>query len=183
MNIKEKQKNTFDVLKTDFGYKNKMQAPKLEKVVLSVGVGSSSVDKKRIELIEDRLTKIAGQKPAHRKARKSIAAFKLREGEKVGYQVTLRGDRMFGFLDKFIDIALPRTKDFRGLTIKSIDEMGNATLGIKEHIIFPETSDEELRDVFGMSISIVTSANDKKEAEAFLRHLGFPFKKEEEAKK
>ena len=182
MSIKEKQNKTFDILKSEFEYKNKMQAPKLEKVVLNVGTGSVRVDKKKTDLIMDRLIKITGQKPAYRKAKKSIAGFKLREGENVGYQVTLRGDRMYGFLDKLVDVALPRTKDFRGLKLTSIDEMGNATLGIKEHIIFPETSDEELRDVFGMSISVVTTAKDKKEAEAFLRHLGFPFKKQEEKK-
>ncbi len=183
MNTKEQQNKTFDTLKSEFGYKNIMQSPKLEKVVLNIGTGSTRLDKKKIELIQDRIIKITGQKPAYRKAKKSIAGFKLREGENVGFQVTLRGDRMFGFLDKLIDIALPRTKDFRGLNLKSIDEMGNATLGIKEHIIFPETSDEELRDIFGMSISVVTSADNRKEAEAFFRHLGFPFKKPTEDKK
>ncbi|MCK4918216.1 MAG: 50S ribosomal protein L5 [Candidatus Pacebacteria bacterium] len=181
--IKEKQNTAFDTLKSEFEYKNKMQSPKLEKVVLNVGVGSIRSDKKKTELVEDRLTKIAGQKPAYKNAKKSIAAFKLREGEKVGYQVILRGKRMFGFLDKLVSVALPRTKDFRGLNLKSIDEMGNATLGIKEHVIFPETSDEEMRDIFGMSITIVTTAKNKKEAEAFLRHIGFPFKKAEEKKK
>ncbi|MBU1046758.1 50S ribosomal protein L5 [Patescibacteria group bacterium] len=183
MNIKEKQNQTFETLKSEFGYKNKMQTPKLEKVILNVGTGSSRNTKDRDALILDRLTKITGQKPAVRKAKKSIAAFKLRDGENVGYQVTLRGDRMFGFLDKLINISIPRTKDFRGLKLSSIDEMGNATLGIKEHIIFPETSDEEIRDVFGMSITIVTTAKDKKEAEVFLRYLGFPFKTEAEKKR
>ncbi|MBU4536892.1 50S ribosomal protein L5 [Patescibacteria group bacterium] len=181
--IKEKQDQIFEILKSEFGYKNKMQTPKLEKVVLNVGTGSSRNTKDRDTLISDRLTKITGQKPAVRKAKKSIAAFKLRDGENVGYQVTLRGNRMFSFLDKLINISIPRTKDFRGLKLSSIDEMGNATLGIKEHIIFPETSDEEIRDVFGMSITVVTTAKDKKEAEAFFRHLGFPFKKEAEKKK
>ncbi len=176
-NIKEKQNKFFSEVKKDFAYKNVMQSPKLEKVVLNVGVGKSSKDKKRMELINDRLTKISGQKPAPRKAKKSIAGFKLREGDVVGYQVTLRGGMMFGFLDKFVDVALPRTKDFRGLPLSSIDEMGNCTIGIKEHTIFPETSDEELRNIFGLSIAIVTTAKDKKEATAFLRHLGFPFKK------
>jgi large subunit ribosomal protein L5 len=183
MNIKEKQKKFFSEAKGDFTYKNVMQTPHLEKVVLNVGVGKASKDKKRLVLIIDRLTKISGQKPAPRKAKKSIAAFKVREGEVVGYQVTLRGDMMFGFLGKFIDIALPRTKDFRGLPLSSIDEMGNCTIGIKEHTIFPETSDEELRDVFGFSIAVVTTAQNKAEATAFFRFLGFPFKKEEEKKK
>lgn len=181
--IKEKQNKAFETLKGDFGYKNVMQAPRLEKVVLNVGMGSFGGDKGRIEVIEDRLKKIAGQKASVRKAKKSIAGFKLREGENVGYQVTLRGDRMFGFLDKLIDVAFPRTKDFRGLSKKSIDEMGNATFGIKEHIIFPETSDEEIRNVFGMSITVVTTAKNKKEADAFLTQLGFPFKKTETSEK
>ncbi|MFH0846115.1 MAG: 50S ribosomal protein L5 [Patescibacteria group bacterium] len=181
--IKEKQNKVFETFKEEFGYKNTMQAPRLEKVVLSVGMGSSSGDKNKVEIIQDRLAKITGQKAAVRKAKKSVAGFKVREGENVGYQVTLRGERMFGFLDKLIDVAFPRTKDFRGLSLGSIDEMGNATLGIKEHIIFPETSDEEIRNVFGMAVTIVTTAKNKKEAVAFLRHLGFPFKKVEEVKK
>ena len=181
--IKEKQKNAFDALKADFKYTNLWQAPRLEKVVVSVGAGSASKDKKKMELIEDRLAKLTGQKPVSRKAKKSIAVFKLREGEKIGFQVSLRGNRMFGFLDKLVYVALPRTKDFRGLPLSSIDGMGNCTLGIKEHIIFPETSDEELRNVFGLAITIVSSAKTKAEAEAFLRYLGFPFKKEAEQKK
>ena len=181
--IKDKEKKAFGALKKEFGYKNPMETPRLEKVVLNVGVGKVSKDKKRMELINDRLTKIAGQKPAPRKAKKSIAAFKLREGEIVGYQATLRGGRMFGFLDKFINVALPRTKDFRGLSLKSVDPMGNCTIGIKEHTIFPETSDEDLKDIFGLSITIGTTAKTQAEALAFLRHLGFPFQKEEEKKK
>ena len=181
--IKEKESKAYDALQAEFAYTNKMQAPKVLKVVVNVGTGSTRTDKKKVELIEDRLNKITGQKPAYRNAKKSIAAFKLRDGELVGYQVTLRRARMYAFLDKLVDIAFPRTKDFRGLKLSSIDEMGNATLGIKEHIIFPETSDEEIRDVFGMSVSVVTTAKDKKEAEAFLRYLGFPFKKEVEKKK
>lgn len=182
-NIKEKQKTFFSEALKDFSYKNVMQAPRLEKVVLNVGVGKVSKDKKRIDLITDRLAKISGQKPAPRKAKKSIAAFKLREGEVVGFQTTLRGERMFSFLDKLVNVALPRTKDFRGLPLKSIDKMGNCTLGIKEHIIFPEASNEELKDVFGLSITIVSSSRSKEEMVAFLRHLGFPFKKEEEIKR
>ena len=183
MNIKEKQKKFFKEAKEEFAYKNIMQTPSLDKVVLNTGVGKASKDKKRLALINDRLVKISGQKPVQRKAKKSIAAFKVREGEVVGYQVTLRGERMFGFLDKFVDVTLPRTKDFRGLPLKSIDEMGNCTIGLKEHTIFPETSDEELRDIFGLSVTIVTTSDNKKETAAFLKYLGFPFKKEEENKK
>src|SRR4029079_5884982 len=131
-------------------------------------------DKKQIEVIEDRLAKITGQKAAARGARMSIASFKVREGDTVGLQVTLRGARMYDFIDKLIHIALPRTRDFRGLSAKSIDDMGNLTIGIRENTIFPETSDEDLKDVFGLAITIVTTAKSKPEAEAFLRHLGLP---------
>ena len=163
-------------MKGQFGYKNPMQAPRLVKVVISTGVGSLK-DKKKLELIADRLGKITGQKAAPRSAKKSIATFKSREGDLVGYQVTLRGSRMYGFLDKLLNVALPRTKDFRGLNATAIDDMGNYTIGIKEHTVFPETSDEELKDVFGLAITVVTTSNDKKITRAFLEYLGFPLKK------
>jgi len=174
--VKEKISGAFEVMKKDFGYSNRFETPVIEKVVLGVGVGSFK-DPKKKELVADRLAKITGQKPAPRGAKKSIATFKLREGDTVGYQVTLRGARARAFLDKLLDVALPRMKDFRGVSVGAIDEMGNYTLGIKEHTIFPETSDEELKDVFGMAITIVTTAKNKKEAEAFLRQIGMPFKK------
>ncbi|MEK7179116.1 MAG: 50S ribosomal protein L5 [Patescibacteria group bacterium] len=178
IHVKIKEKEAFQALKGDFGYKNPMAAPVLVKVVVSSGTGKMSRgDKKKNDLVADRLMKITGQKPASRAAKKSIATFKLREGEPIGFMVTLRGARMYAFLDKLLNIALPRTKDFRGLNNASIDEMGNYTFGIREHIVFPETADEELKDVFGLAITIVTTAKNKKEAEAFLRHLGFPFKK------
>ena len=170
----------FDALKGDFGYKNVNQAPTVEKVVISVGTGRIE-DKQKIALIQDRLAKISGQKAAPRKARLSIASFKLREGDVIGYQVTLRGQRKNDFLNKLIHIAIPQTRDFRGLKTTSIDEMGNYTMGIKDHTIFPETADEELKDVFGMSITLVTTAKTKEEAEALLRHIGLPLKKREEA--
>lgn len=171
-----------DTLKGEFGYKNVNQAPTIEKVVISVGTGRVD-DKAKIALIKDRLALITGQKPAARAAKQSIASFKLRAGDIVGYQVTLRGNRMMDFLNKLIHIAIPQTRDFRGLKTSSIDEMGNYTLGIKEHTIFPETADEDIRDVFGMSITIVTTAGNKKESEALLRHIGVPFMKVEEGKK
>jgi large subunit ribosomal protein L5 len=181
--IKEKTKEAYAVLKDTQGYKNPMQSPRILKVVVSAGIGSFK-DKKKIELAIDRLSKITGQKPSTRGAKQSLAAFKVREGDPVGLQVTLRGNRMSSFIDKLIDIALPRTKDFRGISLRSIDQMGNYTLGIKEHTIFPETADEELKDVFWLAVTIVTTATDKKELEAFMRHLGFPFKKvDEEYKK
>ncbi len=174
--IKQKTANAFEALKTEFGYKNAMQAPKIMKVVISCGVGSQK-DKKKLELIADRLGKITGQLPARKGAKISLAAFKVRQGDTVGMQVTLRGQRMYDFLDRLVNIALPRTKDFRGISSNGIDEMGNYTLGIKEHTIFPETGDEELKDVFGLAATIVTNVKNKKETKAFLTHLGFPFKK------
>jgi large subunit ribosomal protein L5 len=146
------------------------------RVVVSSGVGKKRQDPKAVELIQDRLAKITGQKAASRAARMSIASFKLREGDTVGLQVTLRGQRMYDFLDKLIHIALPRTRDFRGLSATAIDDMGNMTIGIREHTIFPETGDEMLKDVFGLAVTIVTSAKTKEEAEAFLRELGLPLR-------
>ena len=175
MITQQKQQSAHDTLKGDFGYKNVMAAPRLVKIVVSSGVGKAK-DKKRNELVENRLARITGQKPSPRAARKSIASFKLREGDIVGYQVTLRGARMFEFLDKLIHIALPRTRDFRGLSKTAIDDMGNYTIGIRENTIFPETSEEDLKDVFGLSITLVTTAKTKEEAEAFFRHLGLPLK-------
>ena len=176
ISVKEKIAKAYDVMKSDFGYKNKMQAPKIQKVVVSVGVGSVK-DKKKVELIANRLEKITGQKPAPRVAKKSIATFKVREGDLSGYQITLRGPRMVDFLDRLLNISLPRTKDFRGISKKGVDEMGNYTLGIKEHTIFPETADEDIKDVFGMSVIVVTNIKDKKETLTFLENIGFPFKK------
>jgi large subunit ribosomal protein L5 len=172
---KQSNLSTFEALKGSFGYRNVMQTPKIIKVVVSSGVGSVK-DKKKLEVVADRLTKITGQKPAPRQAKKSIASFKLREGEVIGYQVTMRGPRMQAFVERLVHIALPRTRDFRGLSSKAIDEMGNLTIGVKEHTIFPETADEDLKDVFGMSITIVTTSRNKTETLAFLKHLGFPFK-------
>ncbi|MBI3573549.1 50S ribosomal protein L5 [Candidatus Kaiserbacteria bacterium] len=171
--VHTQEKNAFDSLKGAFGYKNKLQAPRLVKAVISTGTGKVK-DKKKIEIIEDRLAKITGQKAAPRGAKKSIAAFKVRQGDVVGYQVTLRGARMYDFLDKLVHIALPRTRDFRGISPKAIDSLGNITIGIKENTIFPESSDEDLKDVFGFAVTIVTTAKDKKEAEAFFRHIGVP---------
>jgi large subunit ribosomal protein L5 len=174
--VKELEKQIFEGLKEEFGYTNLMQAPRLVKVVLSAGVGSFK-DKKRNEIVQDRLTKISGQKPVVRGAKKSIASFKTREGDVVGYQVTLRGGRMYGFLDKLLNAALPRTKDFRGISKDAVDNMGNITIGIREHTIFPETSDEELKDVFGFGLTIVTTAKSKEEAVKALTILGVPFGK------
>lgn len=174
--MKEKTAKVFEALKGECGYKNKMEAPKLVKVVVSSGVGSYK-DKTKFKIVEDRLARITGQKAAPRPAKISVAGFKSRQGDVVGYQVTLRGARMLDFLDRLIHIALPRTKDFRGLSRDAADEMSNYTLGIKEHSIFPETSDEELKDVFGLAVTVVTTAKSKRELLSFLTYLGFPFKK------
>ncbi|HEY4489776.1 MAG TPA: 50S ribosomal protein L5 [Candidatus Paceibacterota bacterium] len=179
--LKEKQKKAFEALKEKSGYKNPMQTPRISKVIVSSGVGSIK-DKKKIDLVIDRLSKITGQKPSVRGAKQSVAAFKIREGDPVGLQVTLRGKRMYDFIDRLLNIALPRTKDFRGVSLNSIDEMGNYTLGIREHTIFPETSDEDLRDVFGISVTFVTTSKNKKETENYLRFINFPFRKTEEVK-
>ncbi len=176
--VKQKDKKVFDALKENFGYKNKLQAPKLEKIVISTGTGKKVKNDKKInDFIGDRLAKITGQKPSVRAAKKSNAGFKLRQGEPIGLAVTLRGDQMYNFLDKFINIAVPRTKDFRGFKREAIDAMGNLTLGIKEHTIFPETGNEELKDVFSFAITFVTSAKSKEEANAYFDFIGIPFKK------
>jgi large subunit ribosomal protein L5 len=175
--IQEQQKTAFDALKKDFGWKNAMQTPQIKKVVVSVGIGKMTKEKGKVELVADRLAKITGQKPASRGAKQAISTYKTRIGDKVGYQITLRGKRAEDFLNRVVHIALPRTKDFKGLSVGAIDEMGNYTLGMKEHSVFPETADEELKDVFGLAVTVVTSAKNKKEAESYLRHLGFPFKK------
>jgi len=174
--VQTQEKNAFDALKAKFGYTNAMQAPKVMKAVISTGTGKIH-DKGKLEVVQDRLARITGQKTAPRGAKKSIASFKVRQGDTVGYQVTLRGARMYDFLEKLIHVALPRTRDFRGLKASAIDEMGNMTIGIKEHTIFPETSDEDLRDVFGFAVTVVSSAKNRAEAEAFYRHLGFPLQK------
>ncbi len=173
---KQKQNGLFEAMKGTFGYKNIFQAPRIEKVILSSTTGSIK-DPKRKALIGDRINKIAGQKASVKSAKKSVASFKVREGDPVGWQVTLRGERMWSFLEKLVNIALPRTRDFRGIELKSIDAMGNYTLGVKEHTVFPETSDEDIKDVFGFAITIVTTSKTKKETEEVMKKLGFLFKK------
>lgn len=175
--IQEQQKTAFATLSKEFGWKNVMQVPKVTKVVISVGVGKLAKDKPKVELVADRLMKITGQKPVTRGAKKAISTYKTRIGDRVGYQVTLRGKRAQDFLNRLVHVALPRTKDFKGIVTSAIDPMGNYSLGIKEHTVFAETADEELKDVFGFAATVVTTAKNKKEAQAYLTHLGFPFKK------
>lgn len=182
--LKQKQGGAYAVLKPQFGYKNKLAAPHIQKVVVSVGTGSGMKrDRTKNDFVIDRLTKIVGQKPSVKSAKQSIASFKIRAGDPVGVVVTLRGERMWSFLDKLVNVALPRTKDFRGITRSSAGDLGNMTIGIREHTIFPETSDEEISQVFGLAITIVTTAKSRPEGLAFFEYLGFPLKKEDEAKK
>jgi large subunit ribosomal protein L5 len=155
----------------EFSYANTMQVPKLEKIIINMGVGEAARDSKKIDSAVNDLTLIAGQKPVITKAKKSIAAFKLREGMNLGCKVTLRGDRMYEFLDRLVTIALPRVRDFRGLSEKSFDGRGNYALGLKEQIVFPEINYDKIDKVRGMDIIIVTSANTNQEAKSLL--LGF----------
>jgi large subunit ribosomal protein L5 len=175
--IQEQQQTAFETLKGNFGWKNRMQTPRIEKVVISVGVGKMIKDKGKVELVANRLAKITGQKAASRGAKKAIASFKTRVGDHIGYQITLRGKRSQDFLNRLVHVALPRTKDFKGISSAAVDQMGNYTLGIREHVVFPETADEDIKDVFGLAVTVVTTAKSKKEATAYLTHLGFPFKK------
>ncbi len=175
---KQKEKKSYSTLKAKYGYKNVMAAPRLVKVVIASGTGSGlKRNKDHNKLVMERLAKITGQKPATKSAKKSIASFKIRIGDPVGVMVTLRGARMYGFLDKLINVAIPRTKDFRGIERKIVDNIGNLTMSIKEHTIFPETGDEELKDVFGLGITLVTTAKNKAEATDFFELIGIPFKK------
>ena len=180
----EKMKKTFGALSSEFHYKNSMAAPKMVKVILNVGTGTAiKKDKNKNDAIAERLAKITGQKSALRGAKQSIASFKVRQGDPIGIIVTLRGKRMYAFLEKLINVALPRTKDFRGINPGAVDNVGNLTIGIKEHTIFPETADEDIKDVFGLAITLVSTAKDKKEGKTFFELIGVPFKKEEEKKK
>ncbi|MBR1753766.1 50S ribosomal protein L5 [bacterium] len=164
-------------LKEKFGYTNDHKIPKLHKIVLNMGVGEASHNAKTAEAIEKQMTAIAGQKCVVTKAKKSIASFKLREGMPVGAMVTLRGERMYDFLQKVICVVLPRIRDFRGISPKSFDGRGNYTLGLKEQTLFPEIKYEEVDLVKGMNISIITTAETDEEARALLTELGMPFKK------
>lgn len=166
-----------DALKNEFKYENVHQIPKLNKVVINMGVGEACHNSKLAELIVAQLTKIAGQKAVATKAKKSIATFKLREGMPVGCMVTLRGERMYDFIQKLICVVLPRIRDFRGVSSKSFDGRGNYTLGLKEQSLFPEISYDEIDTVLGMNISIITTAKTDEEGRALLKYLGMPFKK------
>lgn len=158
-----------------FGYKNRLQVPRLDKIVLNMGVGEATQDKKKVEQAAAEMQLIAGQKPVVTKAKKSVAQFKLREGMPIGCKVTLRRERMYEFLDRFITVALPRVRDFRGLSDKSFDGRGNYACGLKEQLIFPEISYDSVDKIRGMDVIVATTANTDEEARELLRLFGFPF--------
>jgi large subunit ribosomal protein L5 len=164
-------------LKEQFGFKSVMRVPKLEKIVLSQGVGDAISDKKLIESAISDMSLIAGQKAISRNSKKDISNFKLRKGMPVGVKVTLRGDKMYEFLDRLINIALPRTRDFRGVKASGFDGTGNFNMGIKEHIIFPEIDIDKVNKIFGMDITFVTNTSSDEESKALLKEFGFPFVK------
>ncbi|MGB3379496.1 50S ribosomal protein L5 [Allopontixanthobacter sediminis] len=162
-----------------FGYTNRLQVPRLDKITLNMGVGEASQDKKKVQTAAEEMALIAGQKPVITKAKKSIAQFKLREGMPIGCKVTLRRERMYEFVDRLVTIAMPRIRDFRGLNPKSFDGRGNYAMGLKEQIIFPEISYDQIEKVRGMDIIVTTTANTDEEAKELLRLFGFPYPAEE----
>ncbi|KXO15969.1 50S ribosomal protein L5 [Peptoniphilus sp. GNH] len=176
--LNDKYKN--EVIKSlidEFGYKNIMEVPRLEKVIINIGLGEAKDNPKALESAVNELTLIAGQKPVVTVAKKSIANFKLREGHKIGCKVTLRGEKMYAFLDKLMNIALPRVRDFRGVKASAFDGRGNYALGLKEQLIFPEIEYDKVDEIRGMDIAIVTTAKTDEEAKFFLERMGMPFEK------
>lgn len=175
--IKEKFSNkTAEEMIKEFGMKNRMQVPRVMKVVVNVGIGKFTKDKNQVDEIKDSVRLITGQAPLLTKAKQSIAGFKLRQGMEVGVKVTLRGARMWDFVEKLVNVAIPRTKDFRGLNAKSVDDKGNLNIGIKEHMIFPEIIPEQVKNVFGLQVTIVTTAKNKEQGLKFFKAMGFPIK-------
>jgi large subunit ribosomal protein L5 len=172
------KKEVIPLMKEKFGYKNDFSIPKIKKIVVNVGVGSVLRDEQIQQLVAKDITAITGQKATSTIAKRAISAFKVREGMTVGYKVTLRGKMMFDFVDRLINVVIPRIRDFRGLESKSVDKSGNLTIGIKEHIIFPEISQEEIKKIFGLEVTINTNAKSKEEALEFFRLIGFPIKKD-----
>jgi large subunit ribosomal protein L5 len=163
-------------LTEEFGYKNVMQVPVIDKVVINMGIGEAVADRKKVESAASDLALIAGQKPVITKSRKAISTYKLREGQPIGCKVTLRKTRMFEFIDRLVNIALPRVRDFRGLNPKSFDGRGNYSLGLKEHIVFPEIDYDKAAEIWGMDITVCTTARTDEEARALLKALNFPFR-------
>ncbi|MEK7076393.1 MAG: 50S ribosomal protein L5 [Patescibacteria group bacterium] len=175
--LQEKYRKTvISAMQKSFGIKNIMAVPKIEKVVVNTGVGRIAKEDKIVERIAKDLTMIVGQKPVFKKAKKSISGFKLREGVNVGISVTLRGKRMYDFLDRLIAIALPRSRDFRGIETKNFDKMGNLNFGIKESSIFSEINYENVKDIFGLEVTVVTTAKNREKGIELLKQMGFPIK-------
>lgn len=175
--LKEKYiKEVIPVMQEKFGHKNKLAVSKIEKVVINIGTGKFLKDTKTQETIAKDLATITGQRPVFTLAKKAIAGFKIRQGMKIGLKVTLRGKKMYDFLDRLVGATLPRVRDFRGLEEKSIDKEGNLTIGIKEHIIFPEFAQEEIKFMFGLEITIVTNTHKREEAMELFKLMGFPIK-------
>lgn len=170
------KKKIVPILAKELNIKNVFALPKLEKIVINVGLGRAIKDEKFLEIAVRDLGLITGQKPKTTMAKKSIANFKTREGMIIGAMVTLRGPRMYDFLSRLINVALPRTRDFRGVSLKSLDKKGNLTIGVKEHIVFPEISGEEVKNIFGFEITLVIRAKNQGEAAAFYKAIGFPIK-------
>ena len=170
-------KEVVPALMKKFGYKSVMQVPRIEKIVINTGLGDIKDNQKSMQIIENELKLITGQKPIYRKATKSVANFKVREGMNIGLKVTLRGARMYDFYDKLVSIALPRVRDFRGVSDKAFDGRGNYALGLKEQLIFPEITYDQVEKIRGMDVCIVTTAQTDEEARELLRALGMPFKK------
>ena len=171
------RKEVIPAMQKKFGIENIMAVPKVVKIVINVGIGKAIKDNKFVEKVERDLGLLSGQKPVFRKAKQSISGFKIREGMNVGLMVTLHGKRMYDFIERLINVALPRSRDFRGIDLKNFDKMGNLNLGIKEHSIFPEIHYESLKDIFGLEITIVTTAKDREKGIELLRLMGFPIKK------
>jgi len=165
-------------MKSEFGYKNDMAVPKLEKIVINMGLGEAIANAKIIDVAADELGKIAGQKPIVTKAKKSIANFKLRENQAIGAAVTLRGEKMFEFLDRLVSVVLPRVRDFRGVSTKSFDGRGNYTMGLRDQLIFPEIPYEKVDKIRGMNVTIVTTARTDDEARELLKQMGLPFRQQ-----
>ena len=176
--VKEKyEKEVVPYLMKKFGYKSVMQCPKLVKIVINTGLGDIKDNAKSIQMTENEIKLISGQQPVLTKAKKSVANFKVREGQTVGIKVTLRGERMYNFYDKFVSIALPRLRDFRGVPDKAFDGRGNYSVGLKEQLIFPEITYDQVEKIRGMDVAIVTTAQTDEEARELMRALGMPFKK------
>jgi large subunit ribosomal protein L5 len=171
------QQDVRDKLSQEFGYRNVHQVPRLSKIVVNIGLGEATQNPKLLDNAVEELAQIAGQRPVVRRARKSVANFKLREGQSIGTMVTLRGERMWEFLDRLVNVALPQVRDFKGVSLKAFDGRGNYTLGIREQIIFPEINYDKVERITGMNVTVCTTAQTDAEAKALLGHLGMPFPK------